>query len=194
MIKLIKILLVLVLFDIGLSQVDDNEKINTVNFIGVGSFSDQQIRDVLRIHESSLFTKMNYDRRLIKLDAINIKTYYVSKGFLGVNVKDSVRILKSLVDVYFIVDEGKKYYINSIAVSGNESISSSAISKLLGIRLYKPFNPVKTNANFNLLEDKYRRIGKLFANINISDVIDDSVAINIAIDEGPDVYINNTYL
>lgn len=191
--KYIKILLVLVLLDIGLSQIDDNEKINTINFIGVDSFSEQQIRDVLRIHESSLFTKMDYDRRLIKLDAINIKTYYVSKGFLGVDVKDSVKISKSLADIYFIVDEGDKYYIKSINITGNESISSRSISKILGIRLQRPFNPVKTNANYNLLEDKYRKIAKLFANINISDVIDDSVAINIAIEEGPDVFINNTY-
>ncbi len=36
-------------------------------------------------------------------------------------------------------------------------------------------------------------MGKLFATINISDTIDDSVDIDISIDEGPDVYINNTY-
>jgi len=193
MTKLIKILLILILFDFGLSKVFNAKKINSVNFIGVKSFNDKQIRDVLRIHEASFLSKMNYDRRLIKLDAINIKTLYVANGFLGVNVKDSVSITNNFADIYFIIDEGNKYYIKSIKIEGNKSISDKLVSRVLGLKVNKPFNPVKTNTNYNLLEDRYRKIGKLFANINVSDVIDDSVAINIAIDEGPDVFINNTY-
>ncbi|MCJ7802417.1 MAG: BamA/TamA family outer membrane protein, partial [Candidatus Marinimicrobia bacterium] len=56
------------------------------------------------------------------------------------------------------------------------------------------YNPVRTNANYHLLEDQYRKNGKLFATIDISDAIQDSVDINILIDEGPDVYINNTFI
>ena len=92
MTKLIKILLIIVFVSIGLSQEDTPIKINSVNLIGVETFAEGQIRDVLRIHEATLFSKMDYDRRLIKLDDINIKTFDVSKGFLGVNIKDSVVI------------------------------------------------------------------------------------------------------
>ncbi|MEE9572692.1 MAG: BamA/TamA family outer membrane protein [Candidatus Neomarinimicrobiota bacterium] len=193
MTKLIKILLIIVFVSIGLSQEDTPIKINSVNLIGVETFAEGQIRNVLRIHEATLFSKMDYDRRLIKLDDINIKTFYVSKGFLAVNIKDSVAISNNLVDVYFIINEGKQYYIRSLIITGNELLSNKNISKILGLKQYKAFNPVRTNSNYHLLEDRYRKMGKLFATINISDTIEDSVDINIAIDEGSDVYINDTY-
>ncbi|MCJ7801642.1 MAG: hypothetical protein MUP82_04715, partial [Candidatus Marinimicrobia bacterium] len=191
--KLIKILLLITFINIGLSQNNSNRKINNVNLIGVESFNDKQIRNVLRIHQAGFLSKMDFDRRLVKLDAINIKTFYVSEGFLGVNVKDSVAITNDFVDVYFIITEGKRYYIRSVTIMGNESFSKSTISKILGLKLHKAYNPVKTNLNYNLLEDQYREIGKLFADVNISDAIKDSVDIKIVIDEGPNVYINNTF-
>jgi outer membrane protein insertion porin family len=81
-----------------------------------------------------------------------------------------------------------------LIITGNESLSNKTITKILGIKLHKAFNPVRTNTNFNILEDQYRKIGKLFADVNISDAIKDSVDINILIEEGPDVYINNTLI
>jgi outer membrane protein insertion porin family len=192
MTKLINIIFIIVFVSIGLSQ-DTPFKINNVNLIGVETFDEEQIRNVLRIHEATLLSKMDYDRRLIKLDDINIKTFYVSKGFLGVNIKDSIKISNHLVDVYFIINEGKRYYIRSLDITGNELLSNNRISKILGLKQHKAFNPVKTNSNYHLLEDQYRRMGKLFVTINLSDTIEDSVDIDISIDEGPDVYINNTY-
>ncbi len=194
MAKLIKILFIIIFVSIGTSQEDIPTKINSVNLIGVKTYNEKQIRDVLRIHDATLLSKMDYDRRLIKLDDINIKTFYVSKGFLGVNVKDSVAISDNIVDVYFIVNEGKQYYIRSLIITGNLILSSNKVLKILGLKQHDTFNPVRTNSNYHLLEDQYRKMGKLFATINISDEIKDSVDIDISIDEGPDVYISNTYI
>jgi outer membrane protein insertion porin family len=194
MIKLRKILLIIIFLNVSLSQEGTPNKINNVNLIGIKTYDEEQIRNVLRIHEATFLSKMDYDRRLIKLDAINIKTFYVSKGFLGVDVKDSVTVTDGFVDVYFIINEGHQYYIKSLAITGNESLTDNTILKILGLKIHKAFNPVRTNANYNLLEDRYRKIGKLFATINISDAIKDSVNINILINEGPDVYINNTFI
>ena len=123
----------------------------------------------------------------------NIKTFYVSKGFLGVTVKDSISITNNLVDIYFHINEGKQYYIKSLSIIGNESLNDKTILKILGLKQKKAFNPVRTNINYNLLEDRYREISKLFTDIYISDSIKDSVEISILIDEGPDFYINNTF-
>ncbi len=191
--KLSIILFTIIFACIGFSQENIQRKINDVNLVGVENYSENQIRNMLRIHEAGFFSKMDFDRRLIKLDAINIKTFYVSKGYLGVTVKDSVSITNNLVDIYFLIDEGKRYFIRSLAITGNESLSNKTIYRILGLKKLRAFNPVKTNTNYNLLEDQYREIGKLFANINISDAIKDSVDINILINEGYDVYINNTF-
>ena len=175
-----------------MSQKNLQRKINDVNLVGMENINEDQIRKVLRIHDAGFLSKMDFDRRLVKLDAITIKTFYVSKGFLGVTVKDSISITNNLVDIYFLINEGKRYYIKSLSIVGNQSLSNKKISKILSLKRNKAFNPVRTNTNYNLLEDQYREIGKLFADITISDIIKDSVDINILINEGPDVYINNT--
>ena len=127
MAKLIKILYIIIFVSIGTSQEDIPTTINSVNLIGVETYNEKQIRNILRIHDATLLSKMDYDRRLIKLDDINIKTFYVSKGFLGVIVKDSVAISDNIVDVYFIVNEGKQYYIRSLIITGNLLLSSNKI-------------------------------------------------------------------
>ncbi len=192
--RLIKILFLLIITNLGLSQNNSNRKINNVNLIGIESFTEKQIRNVLRIHQAGFLSKMDFDRRLIKLDAINIKTFYVSEGFLGVNVEDSINAINDLVDVNFIISEGKRYYIRSLNITGNQSFSDNTIYNILGTKYGEAYNPVRTNANYHLLEDQYRKQGKLFADIKISDAIQDSVDINISIIEGPDVYINNTFI
>ena len=191
--KYIKIIIISVFACIGLTKGNTERKINDVNIVGVENFDEDQVRNILRIHEARFLSKMDFDRRLIKLDAIRIKTFYVSKGYLGVTVKDSIAFKNNLVDIYFLISEGNRFYIRSVVMTGNESLSNKTITKILGLKLHKAFNPVRTNTNYNILEDQYREIGKLFADINISDAIKDSVDINIVINEGPDVYINNTF-
>ncbi len=192
--KLIKILLLITFINVGLSQNNSKRKINNVNLIGVESFNDKQISNVLRIHQAGFLSKMDFDRRLVKLDAINIKTFYVSEGFLGVNVKDSINFINDLVDVHFIISEGKRYFIRSLNIAGNQSLSEKTIYNLLGLENGDAYNPVRTNTKYHLLEDQYRKNGKLFASIDISDAIQDSVDINISINEGPDIYINNIFI
>ena len=191
--KYIKIIIISVFACIGLTKGNTERKINDVNIVGVENFDEDQVRNILRIHEARFLSRMDFDRRLIKLDAIRIKTFYVSKGYLGVTVKDSIAFKNNLVDIYFLISEGNRFYIRSVVMTGNESLSNKTITKILGLKLHKAFNPVRTNTNYNILEDQYREIGKLFADINISDAIKDSVDINIVINEGPDVYINNTF-
>lgn len=188
-----KIIFVLSFVTLVICQDDIDRTINEIHFVGVNSIEHKDVEDVLRIHEAKIFSKMDFDRRLIKLDAINIKTLYVSKGFLGVDVKDSVAYHDEYVDIFFIVEEGKRYYINKISIDGNEVIEEKVIRKILGLKLNKSYNPVRTNTNINKLEDRYRTIGKLFVDIKISDTILDSVQISINIYEGPDVFINNIF-
>ena len=61
------------------------------------------------------------------------------------------------------------------------------------LKIGEPYNPVAINENLYILENKYHNKGKLFFSISIQDVISDSVDVKININEGDDIYINNTY-
>ena len=186
---------IIVLFaGIVCSQSDETLFVNEIYFIGNEVIPDRQLLKNVNLKGSVLFSKTEFDRRILKLDAITIKNQYKSDGFLNTTVRDSFITESNYVDIYFIINEGKRSYINRIDIRGNNQISSRKIQKLLGLKNNRPFNPLALNTNITNVEETYHKIGKLFSIININTEFVDSVNININIAEGPDVYINKTFV
>ena len=89
-------------------QSQDDNFVNKVSFIGNSVLKKSDLLNQLELKPSSLslFSKPEFDRRLLKLDAISIKNYYNSQGFLEVTVKDSFSTSVDGVDVFFVIIEG----------------------------------------------------------------------------------------
>ena len=172
----------------------DNAQIKSVTFIGNKNIKSNSLQKIINIQNKSIFTDLPFDRRVIKLDAISIKNYYLTNGYLDVSVVDSFSVNEKSADIYFRILEGKQYYLNSINISGNNSLKDEEIFSLLNLRKNYPFNPVGIQINRNRLDDKYFENSKLFTNIKIEPLVSDSVTINIIIDEGPDIFINKIYI
>ena len=173
---------------------DENTEINTITFIGNKNIKSQFLLNIINIQNKTFFTDQSFDRRVIKLDAISIKNYYLTNGYLDVAVIDSFQINQNKADIFFRISEGKQYYLNTININGNYSISDKEIFKILNLKKKKPFNPVAIQINRNRLDDKYFELSKLFTNIKIEPKITDSVIVNISINEGPDVFIDKIFI
>lgn len=172
----------------------DNAQIKSVTFIGNKNIKSNSLQKIINIQNKSIFTDLPFDRRVIKLDAISIKNYYLTNGYLDVSVADSFSVNEKSADIYFRILEGKQYFLNSINISGNNSLKDEEIFSLLNLRKNYPFNPVGIQINRNRLDDRYFENSKLFTNIKIEPLVSDSVTINIIIDEGPDISINKIYI
>ena len=172
----------------------DNAQIKSVTFIGNKNIKSNSLQKIINIQNKSIFTDLPFDRRVIKLDAISIKNYYLTNGYLDVSVVDSFSVNEKYADIYFRILEGKQYFLNSINISGNNSLKDEEIFSLLNLRKNYPFNPVGIQINRNRLDDRYFENSKLFTNIKIEPLVSDSVTINIIIDEGPDISINKIYI
>ena len=173
---------------------DENTEINTITFIGNKNIKSQFLLNIINIQNKTFFTDQSFDRRVIKLDAISIKNYYLTNGYLDVAVIDSFLISQNKADIFFRISEGKQYYLNTININGNYSISDKEIFKILNLKKKKPFNPVAIQINRNRLDDRYFELSKLFTNIKIEPKITDSVIVNISINEGPDVFIDKIFI
>ena len=173
---------------------DENTEINTITFIGNKNIKSQFLLNIINIQNKTFFTDQSFDRRVIKLDAISIKNYYLTNGYLDVAVIDSFQINQNKADIFFRISEGKQYYLNTININGNYSISDKEIFKILNLKKKKPFNPVAIQINRNRLDDRYFELSKLFTNIKIEPKITDSVIVNISINEGPDVFIDKIFI
>ena len=195
--KLRPFLLVAIASTISLcAQKSNTRTINSVSIIGHHSFNQRKLLEQIQLKPGSflLFSRVEFDRRLLKLDAISLKNYYHSNGFLEVAVKDSFSVINDKVDIFFIIEEGKQYYLNSVSIIGLRSLTEKEVKSLLDLKTGNPYNPVQINTNQALLNEAFEEKGKLFYQFDIKQKVQDSVNITILINEGPDVYINHAWV
>ena len=195
--KLKLFLLVAIAATISLyAQKSNTRTINSVSIIGHHSFSQRKLLEQIQLKPGSflLFSRVEFDRRLLKLDAISLKNYYHSNGFLEVAVKDSFSVINDKVDIFFIIEEGKQYYLNSVSIIGLRSLKEKEVKSLLDLKTGNPYNPVQINTNQALLNEAFEEKGKLFYQFDIKQEVQDSVNITILINEGPDVYIHHAWV
>ena len=171
----------LISFKIIFAIPDESTQIKSVTFIGNKNIKSKLLIDIINVQNKTFFPDQIFDRRIIKLDAISIKNYYLTNGYLDVAVVDSFMINDNSADIYFRIIEGKQYYLNSINISGNYSLRDEEIYSILSLRINKPFNPVAIQINRNRLDDRYFELSKLFTNVKIEPLVSDSIIINIFI-------------
>ena len=178
------------------AQKSNTQTINSVLIIGHHSFSQRKLLEQIQLKPGSflLFSRVEFDRRLLKLDAISLKNYYHANGFLEVAVKDSFSVINDKVDIFFIIEEGKQYYLNSVNIIGLRSLKEKEVKSLLDLKTGNPYNPVQINTNLALLNEAFEEKGKLFYQFDIKQEVQDSVNITILINEGPDVYIHHAWV
>ena len=194
--KKIILLLALIVNYLLSSQSQEDIFVNKVSFVGNEVLRKSELSNQLELKPSSLslFSKPTFDRRLLKLDAISIKNYYHSQGFLEVVVKDSFSISNDGVDVFFVIEEGNIYLLNDVKFNGLKSINEKSVRSILGLKQGAPYNPVRINTNLTLVDEEYQENGKLYVKFDIQQEIKDSVNIVININEGNDIYINKSWV
>ena len=89
------------------AQLNENRAVKSVSFTGNEGFTYRTLLNQLELKPSSwlVFSSVEFDRRLLKLDAISLKNFYHSKGYLEAAVKDSFIIIDNEVDIFFIINE-----------------------------------------------------------------------------------------
>ena len=178
------------------AQSTEDRAVNRVSFLGNDTFSHRTLISQIELKPPSLlvFSRVDFDRRLLKLDAISLKNYYHSKGFLEATVKDSFVIADNEVDIFFILQEGKQYFLNKVTVNGLISFKEKKVLSLLGLKKGSSYNPVQINTNLALVDEAFQEKGKLFAKYDIHQDIADSVNITLNIEEGNDIYIHHAWV
>ena len=173
---------------------EDGPQVSGVSFIGNSRIKSKHLEQIINIQNKTFFADQSFDRRVIRLDAISIKNYYLTKGYLDVAVIDSFTISDKGADIFFRIQEGKQYFLQSINLSGNSTLTDKQIISIFKLKENNPFNPVAIQVNRSVLDEAYHEEGKLFLETKISQLVTDSVVVNIEIQEGPDVHINKIYV
>ena len=185
----------LLFLSISFSQ-NNNNVINKVSFVGNKLIDSDELRDQIELKPPSImmFSSIDFDRRLLKLDAINIKNYYNSKGFLETTVKDSFYVNDNQVDIFFLINEGRQFILKNVKIEGLNSLDDNDVLLSLGLLEGQPYNPIIINKKLSVIDDLLQEKGKIFSIIDIDQAIQDSVQIVIKVDEGKKVYVNDSWI
>ena len=185
----------LLFLSISFSQ-NNNNVINKVSFVGNKLIDSDELRDQIELKPPSImmFSSIDFDRRLLKLDAINIKNYYNSKGFLETTVKDSFYVNDNQVDIFFLINEGRQFILKNVKIEGLNSLDDNDVLLSLGLLEGQPYNPIIINKKLSIIDDLLQEKGKIFSIIDIDQAIQDSVQIVIKVDEGKKVYVNDSWI
>ena len=185
----------LLFLSISFSQ-NNNNVINKVSFVGNKLIDSDELRDQIELKPPSImmFSSIDFDRRLLKLDAINIKNYYNSKGFLETTVKDSFYVNNNQVDIFFLINEGRQFILKNVKIEGLNSLDDNDVLQSLGLLEGQPYNPIIINKKLSIIDDLLQEKGKIFSIIDIDQAIQDSVQIVIKVDEGKKVYVNDSWI
>ena len=149
----------------------NNEKIiiNKLELIGNHNVSLNEILFIVRQRPPTFFFRQpEFNSRLLKLDALTLKNYYHSKGFLDVKIEQSsVKVNpvgKSDIELVIGVQEGKRSFFGKQTVVGNVSIGTD---ELMGkgekpkIKTGEPYSPTLLSEERNRLRKKYGEKGYL---------------------------------
>lgn len=96
------------------------------------------------------------------MDALTLKNYFISKGFLLADVKESASFHNNEADIVFNVSEGKQFFISEVNISGNLSLSFHEIQRTLNLFKNDPFNSVLLNERVASLQKNWNYFQNYF--------------------------------
>ncbi len=197
--------------------IDKNEKtkIHKIHFSGNSALSDRELKkamkktnekfdltndwksSVLEMFSTKKFTTEEYDN-----DKRNLIDKYNENGY-----RDAVILLDSVVnyddkkvDIYLTVEEGDKYYLKDISFVGNTKYPTEQLMAYLDLKPGDVYNQKKLNERLNMDDDAvsnlYYNNGYIFFNADPVevDLDNDSISLEIRIQEGPQATINRVII
>ena len=152
---------------------------------------------ILEAFSTKKFTSEEYEN-----DKKHIIEKYNEKGYRdAVLVEDSVvNYNDKRVDIFLKVEEGDKYYLKDISFVGNTKYPAEQLNYILGMKPGDVYNQKKLNERLTTDDDAvsnlYYNNGYIFfgADPVEVDVDNDSISLEIRIQEGPQATINRVII
>lgn len=152
---------------------------------------------ILEAFSTKKFTTEEYEK-----DKQNVVAKYNEYGYRdAVLLSDSVvNYDEKKVDIYLKLEEGDKYYLKDIRFVGNTQYASDYLEAVLGMKPGEVYNQKKLTERLSTDDDAvsnvYYNNGYIFFNADPVevDVDNDSISLEVRIQEGPQATINRVII
>jgi outer membrane protein insertion porin family len=138
-------------------------KVDQISFRGNHELSAKDLLNEVVVKKSHLWSHGRFSEKLLKQSADNLEALYRDHGFEAVKVASQAIDHEPRVDVLFTIEEGPQTIVAEVAVTGNDNVPRSELTKPVGFQLLagKPFSPRRLTDDRNRISANYLNRGYL---------------------------------
>lgn len=148
-------------------------EVERLSFVGNRAFSDRRLRQVLETKQAGFLRQVikgdTFLVERLELDKQLLKDFYLSRGYVDVQVLDASGDLARERDagfVTFTVREGRSFRIGQVsAVSTIEGVDAAEFSKIMRLRPGVTYSPAVIDNNVTRMEELALRKGLNFVRV-----------------------------
>jgi len=130
-----------------------------VYFKGNRRIPGKELRKIVEIDDMA-FERLHHVRLdSLLLDQEVLRLYYISRGFPYTRVSPRPKFRGDEADIYFEIDEGPKFTVDTLLFDGNRHFTSGALSAFIHTRVNQPFVQQTLYKDIEKLKRIYRSYG-----------------------------------
>ncbi len=173
--------------------------ISRISIVGNEAFDDDTLLDEMSLTEPGVFTWFsgsdNYETEKLSADVEAIRSYYLNRGYVNVEVSEPQVELSENLEVVFItitVNEGQEFRVGAVNVGGDQPIDLSAAVEEMTLQTGEIFSRRLVNEAVNTMSKKLGDAGYARAQVRAVPEINDetqTVDVTLVVTPGPLVYV-----
>ncbi|MGY4534232.1 outer membrane protein insertion porin family [Pseudomonas sp. TE3786] len=174
--------------------------IEHINVVGNTVFPDEDLVDLFELKTTNWLSFFKnddkYAREKLSGDLERLRSYYLDRGYINMDISSTqVSITPDKKHVYITVnvDEGQKYSVREVKLSGDLKVPEEEVKALLLVKKGQVFSRKLMTTTSELITRRLGNEGYTFANVNgVPEAHDDdhTVSITFAVNPGKRAYVN----
>ncbi|WP_040261129.1 outer membrane protein assembly factor BamA [Pseudomonas massiliensis] len=174
--------------------------IQHINVVGNTVFPEQDLVDLFELKTTNWLSFFKnddkYAREKLSGDLERLRSYYLDRGYINMDIASTqVSITPDKKHVYITINinEGEKYKVREVKLSGDLKVPEEQIRDLLLVKPGQVFSRKVMTSTSDLITRRLGNEGYTFANVNgVPQPHDDdhTVDITFAVDPGKRAYVN----
>lgn len=170
-------------------------RIKRINVFGNAAYKDKKILNIIKSRKKWVFNSGYLKEDVLTEDMERIILFYEQNGYIDATAQNTVESLaKGFVNINIEINEGKRYYVGSLSIAGNNIMSESQVLKQMEeIEVGGIFSREKLSVDLVKIRTLYFDQGYIFANVKDATALDPEtgrVDITLNIVEGGIAYID----
>ncbi|MEH6565134.1 MAG: outer membrane protein assembly factor BamA [Halopseudomonas sp.] len=171
-----------------------------INVVGNTVYETQDLVDLFELKTSGWLSFLRsddkYSREKLAGDLERLRSYYLDRGYINMDVASTqVSITPDKKHVYITVNinEGDRYTIRDVRLSGDLVVGEAEIKRLMLIEPQQVFSRQVMTSTSDLISRRLGNEGYTFANVNgIPEIHEDdkTVSVTFYVDPGKRAYVN----